>query len=62
MKTTGSVQVISYAIELGPVIVKRSIIFASALTGVSFSGGEPVVPMLVAEGPGLKLVVSTTSV
>jgi hypothetical protein len=32
------------------------------LTGVSFSGGEPVVPRLVAGGAGLKLVGSTTSV
>ena len=43
-------------------MVKRSVSLACSLTGVSFSGGEPVVPMLVADGPGLRLVVVTTSV
>ena len=41
---------------------QRSTSVAAALTGVLFARGEPVVPILVAEGPGRKLVVVTFSV
>src|SRR5215467_9706654 len=42
--------------------VMRSVIFIFSLVGKRLPGGDPTTPMLVAEAPGLKLVVSMTSV